>query len=198
MPINCLSITNFKGIDAPTEFQVRPITIFLGANSSGKSSCIHALESLAQTLKLGNSAPALVLDDDFAHVHLGRFVEIAHSHSYSDAISIGIDIGERSISLPTRKGAEKSPLEGAIRAEYSFKSTMRTQEVYVDSARLSIGDRVLSIKRGTKPPYKFSVTDEATKRRPSSMNRRRSDSRADRRTASCARPVTTNASQPGG
>jgi predicted ATPase len=165
MPIHKLTATNFKGIGNSTNFEICPITIFIGANSSGKSTCLHALTSLAQTLKLGNSAPSLVLDDDFAQVHLGRFVEIAHSHSYNDAITLGVNIGERSIGMPYQKKNDDLPEIGDITAEYTFKSTMRTQEVYVDSARISIGDRMLSIKRGAKSPYKFSITDEKKKKR---------------------------------
>lgn len=164
MPIQKLTVANFKGISDRTVFDIKPITVFLGANSSGKSSCIHAMVSLAQTLKLGNSAPAIVLDDDFAQVHLGRFVEIAHSHSYGEAITIGIEIGEREVALPGRRHPQES-IKGAIAAEYAFKSTLRTQEVYVDSARLTVGTRSLQVKRGTKPPYRFTTTDDVGKKR---------------------------------
>ncbi len=165
MPIQKLTIANFKGIAERTTFDIKPITIFVGANSSGKSSCIHAIVSLAQTLKLGNSAPAIVLDDDFAQVHLGRFVEIAHTHSYSEAISIGLEIGHKEIPLPTRRDSTEPIISGAVSAEYSFKSTLRTQEVYVDSARFVAGPRAFLVRRGTKPPYKFTTTDESGKRR---------------------------------
>lgn len=165
MPIHQLTVSNFKGIGGTKVFDIRPITIFLGANSSGKSSCIHALVSLAQTLKLGNSAPALVLDDDYAHVHLGRFIEIAHSHSYSEAITLGVNIGARAMQIGAKKAPPIADFSGVVQAEYSFKSTLRTQEVYVESAKLSVGDRQLTVKRGTKPPYKFSTVDDTGKRR---------------------------------
>ena len=168
MPIKRLTVANFKGIARRTEFDIRPITIFVGPNSSGKSSCIHALTSLGQTLKLGNSAPAIVLDDDFAQVHLGRFVEIAHSHSYSDPITIGIDIGDRPVFIPGRRRGEAPPV-GAVRAEYDFKSTMRTQEVYVDAAKVAFRDTSFAIKRGAKSPYKFTTTEELTKRKHETM-----------------------------
>ena len=58
MPISALTAGNFKGIADQSTFKIRPITIFVGANSSGKSSCIHALACLSQTIKLGDtSAP---------------------------------------------------------------------------------------------------------------------------------------------
>ncbi|MBN8438167.1 MAG: AAA family ATPase [Candidatus Accumulibacter sp.] len=157
MAITKVSISNFKGIGGKTQFEIRPITIFLGANSSGKSSAIHALMSLAQTLKLGNGAPSLVLDDEFAHVHLGRFIEIAHSHSYSDPIRIGIEISERKF-----RNTQKATLVGPVTANYSFKSTLRTQEVYVDEADITISDTSYLVSRAKKRPYDFSATDLKT------------------------------------
>ena len=95
MPINKLRIENFKGVRDQAEFDIKPITLFIGPNSSGKSSCIHALAALSQTVKLPNSGRPLVLDDEFAQVHLGRFIEVIHSKSYTDAISIGFDYRNR-------------------------------------------------------------------------------------------------------
>lgn len=159
MPINHLTVSNFKGIGTAVGFDIRPITVFLGANSSGKSSCLHALVSLAQTLKLGNAAPSLVLDDDFAHVHLGRFVEIAHSHSYGAPITIGIDVGERHITVPALAKSEQN-LKGIVTGTYTFRSTRRTQEVFIDSARLAVGKRGYTVNRAKKKPYGFSAVDE--------------------------------------
>ena len=149
MPIQQLTVENFKGIAKQTSFEIRPITVFLGANSSGKSSVIHALATLGQTIKLGNSAPALVLDDDFAQVHLGRFIEIAHSKNYKDAMSLGVDIVHRPFDIVSPEG-KKINLSGKIKAEYSFKSTLRTQEVYVDSVLIQLDDIKIEIKKTGK------------------------------------------------
>jgi predicted ATPase len=43
MAITSLIAENFKGIADRTEIPIRPITLFIGANSSGKSTCIHGL-----------------------------------------------------------------------------------------------------------------------------------------------------------
>ena len=45
MPINQLVIENFKGIKERHTFKIRPLTIFCGPNSSGKSSVIHCTGS---------------------------------------------------------------------------------------------------------------------------------------------------------
>ncbi|MDQ6987253.1 MAG: AAA family ATPase [Mariprofundaceae bacterium] len=94
MAINRLYIDNFKGIGSRKWIDIKPITIFIGANSSGKSSCIHALICLSQTLKVPNNTAPIVIDDEYASVHLGRFIEVIHSKSYQDTISLGLTTSE--------------------------------------------------------------------------------------------------------
>lgn len=153
MTISALTVENFKGIADQTIFKVRPITIFVGANSSGKSSCIHALACLSQTVKLGDASAPLVLDNENAQVHLGRFIEIVHSKSYSDPISLGISAGNIEIQLG------KEPINGEVSGAYTFKSTKRTQEISLAKVTLKIGMRTLEISPRKGGGYK--VIDSA-------------------------------------
>lgn len=149
MPIKQLTVENFKGIAGEKTFDIRPITIFLGGNSSGKSSVIHAIATMAQTIKLGNSAPALVLDDDFAQVHLGRYIEIAHSKNYKDPMRFGVNIFHRKLNVQTLAG-KSIDLSNGVQADYSFKSTMRTQEVFVENAVIQADSVKVEIKKPAK------------------------------------------------
>ena len=106
MPIDKLTISNFKGIAGKTEFEIKPLTFFIGPNSSGKSSCIHALAALSQTVKLSNSKLPIVLDDEHAAVHLGRFIEVIHTKSYADAIEIGISLNKSGKTVQYGKDKE--------------------------------------------------------------------------------------------
>jgi predicted ATPase len=92
MAIDKLLIGNFKGIADPQWIDIKPLTVFIGGNSSGKSTCIHALACLSQTVKVTNNTRPLILDDEFASVHLGRFIEVIHSKSYQDVISLGVEL----------------------------------------------------------------------------------------------------------
>lgn len=93
MAIERLFVRNFKGIADLGWLDIRPITLFIGANSSGKSSCLHALAALSQTAKLPNNSRPLILDDEYAQVHLGRFIDVIHTRSYSNEIELGADPG---------------------------------------------------------------------------------------------------------
>ena len=156
MTISKLKISNFKGIAEPKEFEIRPITLFIGPNSSGKSSCIHALAALAQTIKLPNSGRPLVLDDEFAQVHLGRFIEVIHSKNYNDLIGIGFETSSQKVIRRFKSPAQKITTKKPFSVDFKFKSTRRTQDTYLYSATYSSAAGVLDFKL-IKKDAKFEV-----------------------------------------
>jgi predicted ATPase len=147
LAISKLRITNFKGIREAQEFDIRPITLFIGPNSSGKSSCIHALAALAQTVKLPTSGRPLVLDDEFAHVHLGRFIEVIHSKSYGDSICIGFDTCDVKRTYHGVAGPRKITAGDRFAVDYRFRSTKRTQDIFLEKAVYEAPDQLLEIDR---------------------------------------------------
>jgi len=161
MAITHVSISNFKGISEKSEFEIRPITLFIGPNSSGKSSCIHAIASMAQTVKLASSKLPIVLDDEFAQVHLGRFIEVIHSKSYSDAIEIGLTYRlPGKIALP---GGFSIGKNDSVTACFSFKSTKRTQDIYIEKAIFSTPALKVELTKLDDENYLVSVNDNPTK-----------------------------------
>jgi len=146
LPIDKLIISNFKGIADLQEFEIKPITLFIGPNSSGKSSCIHALGALAQTIKLSNSSLPIVLDDEYAQIHLGRFIEVIHSKSYSDSIMIGIEVDKATRLLKGVGVKSAIGKDDRLRALYSFRSTKRTQDIFIEQAEFNAGTSSLNFK----------------------------------------------------
>lgn len=161
MAISRVHIENFKGFSGGVDVEIKPITLFIGANSSGKSSCIHALACLAQTVKVSNSDTPLVLDDEFANVHLGRFVEVAHSRSYQDVITLGVGIDSASyLELLRVKDGEEirgRRAKGTINARYSFKCTKRTQNIDISEAELTAGKVSFQLKKSSPGHYVLSL-----------------------------------------
>lgn len=153
MAIGSLYIGNFKGIAAPRWIDLRPLTIFVGANSSGKSSCLHGLASLSQTIKISNNSRPLVLDDEYASVNLGRFVEVAHSVNYKGEISLGIksDTPFRALDLPKLAKHGKSGAEFETVSEsyvtYNFDCTLRTQAIRITSLEACVSGITYSGRR---------------------------------------------------
>lgn len=164
MPIDKLIIENFKGIKDRQEFNIRPLTIFCGPNSSGKSSCIHALAALAQTTKLTASQMPIVLDDEYAQVHLGRFLDIVHSKSMKDSFSVGVSVEKPSELIYFSPDLPKPPeAPPAMQAEFSFRAKSATQEVYIHSAKLSVGTDTYAFQRKNITSADYFVSTKGNK-----------------------------------
>jgi predicted ATPase len=79
-------VFNFKSIREETELVLRPLTIFAGANSSGKSTFIQSVLLVAQTLAHKVSSRSVVLNG--ALTSLGQFDDLKSNGSESDQIII--------------------------------------------------------------------------------------------------------------
>ena len=60
--INKWKLNNFKSISNEQEFTFRPLTIFTGANSSGKSTVLQSILLITQTLQDPISSRSIVLN----------------------------------------------------------------------------------------------------------------------------------------
>ena len=79
-------VFNFKSIREDTELALGPLTIFAGANSSGKSTFIQSILLVAQTLAHKVSSRSVVLNG--ALTSLGQFDDLKSNGSESDQITI--------------------------------------------------------------------------------------------------------------
>lgn len=177
MSIDALSIGNFKGISELARFEIKPLTFFIGPNSSGKSTCIHGLGSLAQTIKMSNDKQPLILDGDHAQLNLGRFIEIIHSKKYDDTIGLGIEIDEININLSAfGKDDKQLDPKDSCKAIYFFKCSKKTQNIYIESAKIEVSRggtkrHFFEFKKtGTSPSKnEYSVTTIAGKSYPATV-----------------------------
>lgn len=90
-------IENFKSIKSKTNFNLSPLTFFVGQNSAGKSTVIQSMLLTAQTLQSNASSRSVVLN--------GRILRLG---SFSDICSFGV---ENNSSIEISFNLEKSPLE---------------------------------------------------------------------------------------
>ena len=79
-------VCNFKSIREETELTLGPLTIFAGANSSGKSTFMQSILLVAQTLAHKVSSRSVVLNGALAS--LGQFDDLKSNGSESDQITI--------------------------------------------------------------------------------------------------------------
>ena len=79
-------VSNFKSIREDTELDLGPLTIFAGANSSGKSTFIQSILLVAQTLAHKVDSRSVVLNGSLTS--LGQFDDLKSNGSESDQITI--------------------------------------------------------------------------------------------------------------
>lgn len=80
-------VYNFKSVRKETELEFAPLTIFAGANSSGKSTFLQSILLVAQTLAHKVSSRSVVLNGAFTK--LGQFDDLRSVDSDADQIVIG-------------------------------------------------------------------------------------------------------------
>lgn len=81
-----LSIANFKAFSGCQDIKFAPITLIYGPNSSGKSSIIHSIMLLKQTVTRPNSHGGLVSNGEY--IDLGDFSSMVHGHDLNRSISL--------------------------------------------------------------------------------------------------------------
>jgi predicted ATPase len=80
-------VFNFKSIRRETELKIAPLTIFAGANSSGKSTYLQSMLLIAQTLANKIGSRSVVLNGALAK--LGQFDDLKSADSDASQIVIG-------------------------------------------------------------------------------------------------------------
>lgn len=106
---------NFKSIRKETELEFAPLTIFAGANSSGKSTFLQPILLVSQTLAHRVTSRPVVLNGAFAR--LGQFDDLRSVDSDSDQIVIGWTLE------PPRDFEDRRPL--GVRRSQMFYSRRR-------------------------------------------------------------------------
>ncbi|AKB54214.1 hypothetical protein A9239_03385 [Methanosarcina sp. A14] len=88
-----IKIKNFKALKNIDSLDIKPITFFVGPNSSGKSSAFQVLLALKQTVKSSDENTPLILQD---YIDLGSYKDIIWNHDEKQELEIEFDVGSNS------------------------------------------------------------------------------------------------------
>lgn len=88
MNIKNISLKNFKAFSSQQNLKFAPITLIYGANSSGKSSIIHSLMVLKQSLLKPNLKGGLTSNKKF--LNLGSYPTMVFKHDINSDISFAV------------------------------------------------------------------------------------------------------------
>ena len=146
-----LRLENFKAWDDTGDVELKPITGFLGTNSSGKSSLIQSLLLLKQTAESSDRGEAFNFVDSRAYADMGDFASVAHGHQVDRAVSIALDWNDER-TLHVRDDTEDGgPVAESSRLGFQVASRMETagarSRVTVDRMAYSVGGAVFGMRQ---------------------------------------------------
>jgi len=107
------NVANFKSVRKETELQFGPLTIFAGANSAGKSSCIQSILMVSQTLTHRISSRSVVLNGTLTR--LGQFNDLRSFGSDQSEIIVGWECKPRTTD-PTQSSVHLFPVTSLYRS----------------------------------------------------------------------------------
>lgn len=82
--LKSIGVNNYRTFPEFEKFELAPLTIMLGANSSGKSSITRLLPLFAQSMSMRSAAPILWVSDNLDY---GSFYDNVHNHDTSENIT---------------------------------------------------------------------------------------------------------------
>ena len=111
--ITRLAIENFKGIGRRFDFEVRPITLFFGPNSAGKSSVLHALLYAREVFERKNYDADRTLGGG-TFVDLGGFASFVHGRDRDRPIGLTFELDLSKCRLPRFEVVTEGMVEGGL------------------------------------------------------------------------------------
>ena len=134
MSIRQIRVKQFKALSDPGPIELRPLTLLVGPNSSGKSSVIQALLMMKQTAESTDVEIPLVTEAPGAHAHMGHYRDFVHGHRLSSQIELEI-VFEGRMRGRVLRGSPQSPTSETCRlgARFSYRAQRRQRIVPTES-----------------------------------------------------------------
>jgi predicted ATPase len=158
MKLSNLQLINFKRFDEESIDLNSPVNIFVGPNSSGKSSIIKALLALKQTASSSNENEVFAAQGDY--VDLGTYRDYVFEHAIDRTISIKVDF---SSTVLTRMPVSSSNESQWVK--FAFTCDKNTQQAKLSS--LVVGDSSQSLfklqRKKTRQGFSISFDSEQAK-----------------------------------
>ena len=87
-------LDNFKSIDKEIDLEFRPLTLFTGANSSGKSTILQSILLVTQTLQSPIASRFILVDGWFKK--FGNYSDVFNKRDFIKNIKIGFTLNSKS------------------------------------------------------------------------------------------------------
>ena len=158
-----MRLESFKSWKDTGDIDLRPITGFFGANSSGKTSLIQALLLLKQTADSPDRGIVFHFGDRRTPADLGDFESVVHEHDTSGTLRVSLDWEQqRPFNLTDTNTNLRVVRSSRIGFEVASReeATRSRKSLVVDQVSYRVGDAVFGMRR--KPNAKYELfTDGA-------------------------------------
>jgi len=159
--ITSLHLHNFKAFEN-LDLELRPITLIIGPNNSGKSSILSALRVLVQTLESRDPDVPLLLNGIMGD--LGTYKDIVYSNNRRKPIEIGIGV----IDSQKAKNSEQLNFlknnsiwdvssENDLRINLTFKYRAKRRELILGGCEVKIDKQILLKTKYSEDTEKNSI-----------------------------------------
>lgn len=148
---------NFKGFEDTDDLQIRPITILIGPNSSGKSSLIQPLLMLKQTVDSRDVTSPLVVNGSY--VKLSNFESFVYNHELPREVEFSFSFNAliRDPRLDIATGSQAVPSKCEVSSSFIYNK--RKKAIELNSAVLKYKDVNIKIERvKLRKGTKYSAT----------------------------------------
>ncbi|WP_186302283.1 AAA family ATPase [Bacillus thuringiensis] len=148
--IKSIGLKNFKAFNQFNEINFKKINLFLGPNSSGKSSYLKALLTLRNTVKSNEEEPALNLTDE-----IGDFKSIVYAKKQNEKITFVVELAnkeENSEKLQKIIYNEKNPF-----IIMSSLKLLNLKKINIDSFIKFTNDKHKIYKNNSVEKFSFSI-----------------------------------------
>jgi predicted ATPase len=115
-----LQVKNFKCFEDTGELELRPLTVFVGPNSSGKSSIVQFLLALRQTVESTDIRTAFAPNGSW--VSLGSYPDFIFRHQWQRELEAMLEFTEH-LPAPVRSSRQPHKLRLKVRWRYNKKTT---------------------------------------------------------------------------
>ena len=133
--IKQLRVKNFKSLRDTGSLDLRPLTLFIGPNSSGKSSVLHSLLLLKQTIDSRDTKNRLLING--GHLTLGSYPEIIFGHNTRRSLSIEFTFSASKVP-PESFVSDFFPEAGSIKFSAKFSWNDRASEIFLANAQYKL------------------------------------------------------------
>lgn len=143
--LKAISVENYRGFGASTTLHLRPLTILLGRNSSGKSSLTRLIPLLQQSLERQSSSPILWSSDS---VDFGNISDVITHDSSASELRIGFRIsapGFHSYLNRSRYAFQQDLDDSTAELEYTMRLSADGARTKFDGVLIRFDDQTIYV-----------------------------------------------------